>query len=172
MRCFGVAPEAPNAIMCELTALAPAEVPATTTPRSRAAAMALPSAVPSTTRDSRSWFPPVRKIPVAESTSAAASGSFASCRVSGRRPDTRPMPMPRNSIAYSSVACSPRLEAVLTTTTWAWGPPDRRQNRWRMTLSLSLSSAPPMIITGPIRSTRPRRAREDPFDDPSMSDRV
>ena len=33
MRCFGVAPEAPNAIMCSAMALAPAEVPATAAPR-------------------------------------------------------------------------------------------------------------------------------------------
>src|SRR5205809_78433 len=46
MRCLGVAPELPKAIMWVATALAPADVPATTTPRPWASRTAAPSLVP------------------------------------------------------------------------------------------------------------------------------
>ena len=74
IRCFGVAPDAPNAIMCVATALAPADVPAITAPRSCASISARPSRVPPTTDDSRSWLPPVRNTPVASSSTSAACG--------------------------------------------------------------------------------------------------
>src|SRR5947207_3836990 len=41
------------------------------------------------------------------------------------------------------------LEAVLMTTTWPSGPPASLTNRLRRTFSFSLSSAPPMTMTGP-----------------------
>ena len=46
MRCFGVAPDAPKATMCEDIALAPAEVPPMTAPRRCASRSASPSFVP------------------------------------------------------------------------------------------------------------------------------
>ena len=65
MRCLGVAPEAPNAIMCEDTALAPADVPATTAPSRNRSITAAARRVPPSIDDSRSWLPPVMKMPVA-----------------------------------------------------------------------------------------------------------
>ena len=81
MRCLGVAPDAPNAIMWLDTALAPAEVPATTAPAANRALIASASRVPPIVDDSRSWLPPVRKIPVALRTSAAECSSFACVRM-------------------------------------------------------------------------------------------
>ena len=46
--------------MWVVTALAPADVPATTAPRACAWRTAEPTAVPPTTDESLSWFPPVR----------------------------------------------------------------------------------------------------------------
>ena len=63
MRCFGVAPDAPNAIMWLDIALAPALVPATTAPWRNWSSTASASRVPPIVDDSRSWLPPVRKMP-------------------------------------------------------------------------------------------------------------
>ena len=90
--------------MCEAIALAPADVPANTAPRSCARKSASPSRVPATTDARRDWFPPVRYTPVAPCRVAADGGSSASSRSSGRRPVTVPMPSPRKSSRYISVA--------------------------------------------------------------------
>ena len=60
MRFFGVEPDRPNATMCDAMALAPADVPASTAPRSCARNSASPRRVPATTDARRDWFPPVR----------------------------------------------------------------------------------------------------------------
>src|SRR5215211_4673846 len=56
--------------------------------------------------------------------------------------------MPRKSALYRSPASS-MDEAVGTMATRASGPPARLTNAERISLSRSLSSAPPMAITGP-----------------------
>ena len=88
--------------------LAPAEVPATTAPRSCAATIASPNGVPQTIADSLSWLPPVMKIPVALSE-----------RVHQRRGRGRPRGSPaapapprrrracRNSASYTSTTSAP-----------------------------------------------------------------
>ena len=63
IRCLGVAPEAPNAIMCDEMALAPAEVPATTAPAMKRAMIASARRVPPSIDERRSWLPPVMKMP-------------------------------------------------------------------------------------------------------------
>src|SRR2546428_7658986 len=50
---------------------------------------------------------------------------------------------------YRSVAALPSEEAVLMTAMCAWAPPASWTKRDRMTRSPSLSSAPPITITGP-----------------------
>ena len=65
IRCLGVAPDAPNAIMWLLSADAPADVPATTAPCGTGRGSHRPGAVPPIVELSRSWLPPVRKMPVA-----------------------------------------------------------------------------------------------------------
>ena len=97
MRCLGVAPDAPNDIMCSAMALAPADVPATAAPRRCAARMARAILVPETMEASRSWFPPVRKTPVAPFSDAASFALLASRRVSGRNPTTFVAPRRRNT---------------------------------------------------------------------------
>ena len=81
IRCLGVAPEAPNAIMCDETADAPAEVPATTAPAWNRVEIASASRVPPIVELSRSWLPPVRKTPLASRIARAACSSFACVRV-------------------------------------------------------------------------------------------
>ena len=77
MRCFGVAPDAPNAIMWLDSALAPALVPATTAPWRNWSSTASARRVPPIVDDSRSWLPPVRKMPVAVRMAWAAFSSLA-----------------------------------------------------------------------------------------------
>ena len=81
IRCFGVAPDAPNAIMCDDTADAPADVPATTEPAWKRVMIASASRVPPIIDDSRSWLPPVMNTPVASRTWRAMCSSFAWVRV-------------------------------------------------------------------------------------------
>ena len=81
IRTLGVAPDAPNAIMCELIALAPADVPATTAPCRNRSVMTSASRVPPMVDDSRSWLPPVRNTPVASRIACATASSFACGRV-------------------------------------------------------------------------------------------
>jgi hypothetical protein len=72
---------------------------------------------PGDDRGETELLPPVRKTAVASLRVAAAPGSSASDRSSGRRPVTRPMPRSPNSSRYRSVATSPSDEAVAMTTT-------------------------------------------------------
>ena len=81
IRCFGVAPDAPNAIMWLLIAEAPALVPATTAPCRKRSRIASASRVPPIVEESRSWLPPVMKIPVASPTTWTAASSLACGRV-------------------------------------------------------------------------------------------
>ena len=76
-----MAPEAPNAIMCDETALAPADVPATTAPAWNRVVMASASRVPPIVELSRSWLPPVRNTPLASRMARAACSSLACERV-------------------------------------------------------------------------------------------
>jgi hypothetical protein len=84
------------------------------------------------TLDSRSWLPPVMKMPVASSTASISRGSFASSRTRGRMPRTSPTPICRNTERYSSVASSPRDEAVEMTATRASLPPANEMKRARI----------------------------------------
>ena len=81
IRCLGVAPEAPNAIMWDETADAPADVPATTAPAWNRVEMASASRVPPIVEDRRSWLPPVRNTPLASRIVRAACSSLACVRV-------------------------------------------------------------------------------------------
>ncbi len=83
--------------------LAPAEVPPTVTPRSRASTIACPNTVPAITVESLSWLPPVMKMPVARSRSATSAGSEAWARSSGRTPYTSAAPSRWKSAAYTSI---------------------------------------------------------------------
>ena len=60
-----------------------------------------------------------------------------------------PEPSPGTAPGTCSVARSPSEEAVEMTTTRPSGPPANFANRDRIALSRSLSSAPPITITGP-----------------------
>src|SRR5262245_12790016 len=91
------------------------------------------------------------KTPVASSTIFTRSGLWASSRLSGRHAVTSPAPRRRNRASYTSTISSPRLDAVGITTTRASGPPHAATKSLRMVRFLSLSSAPPMIISGPGR---------------------
>ncbi|MCZ7686484.1 MAG: hypothetical protein M5U28_50115 [Sandaracinaceae bacterium] len=77
----GVAPSLPCAIMCSERMAAPAEVPPTHTPRALRRRIDLATGVPPSTVEMRSWFPPVRKTPVARSSASSQSTRCASSRV-------------------------------------------------------------------------------------------
>ena len=94
MRCFGVPPEAPNAIMWLDIAEAPAEVPATTAPARKRSSTASARSVPPTVDDRRSWLPPVRKMPVASSSWRTYAGSLACERDIAWSGRTVPIPSP------------------------------------------------------------------------------
>src|SRR5574338_331938 len=151
MRCLGVAPLVPKATMWVLRAEAPADVPATMAPRRWRSAKARPSGVPPITLESRSWLPPVMKMPVASSTASRIPGSDASSRLSGRRPRTSVTPREWNRWRYRSVASSPSEEAVEMTAMRASAPPASVTNRVRICRCRSLSSAPPMTSRCPAR---------------------
>src|SRR4051812_39409500 len=161
IRCLGVVPPVPNATMWEDWMLAPADVPATTAPRSCARRTASPTGVPQMTAESLSWFPPVMKTPLASSMTLTRSGSWASSRVSGRQAVTSPAPSRRNRASYTSTTSSARLEAVGITTTRASAPPEATTKSPRIVGLRSLSSAPPMIISGPGRDPDGESGRAD-----------
>ena len=129
--------------------LAPAEVPAITAPRARAAWIASPNGVPLTTADSLSWLPPVMKIPVTSASRSTYAGSWASSRLSGRTETTSAAPSLRKSASYTSTISGPSDDAVAITAIRALGPPLASTKWLRTERRRSLSSAPPMIMSGP-----------------------
>ncbi len=175
IRCLGVAPDAPKAIMWLEMALAPADVPATTAPASNRAAIASASRVPPMVELSRSWLPPVRKMPLASRTIRAACSSFAWVRVTAWSGRTPAAPSSVNTARYRSPASGPIDDAVLITAICALLPPASATNRPRMTLSRTLSSAPPMMMTVPcamvggVYRRRRARTRAGPGRGPSPS---
>ncbi len=133
--------------------LAPAEVPATTAPRWWAATMASPTGVPLTTAESLSWLPPVMKMPVAPSRRSTSSGECASSRDSGLTWSTSAAPRVRNRASYTPITSPPMEEAVGMTAMRASAPPLRLTKSRRIARLRSLSSAPPMIMRGPVGMT-------------------
>jgi hypothetical protein len=133
--------------------LAPADVPATTTPRSCAARMASDSGVPERIAESLSWLPPVMKMPVASPSRFTSSSSWASSRVSGRTATTSAAPSLRNRASYTPTTSGPREDAVGITAIRASDPPLAATNSVRIERLRSLSSAPPMIMRGPLGMT-------------------
>ncbi len=133
--------------------LAPAEVPAMTMPCWWASTMASANGVPQITEDSFSWLPPVMKTPVALPISAIRSGSCASSRLSGRTETTSAAPSLRNSASYTSTTSGPSEDAVAITAIRACSPPLAATNSVRIVRLRSLSSAPPMIMSGPVGMT-------------------
>ena len=73
---------------------APADVPATTAPARNRSMTASASSVPPIVDDSRSWLPPVRKMPVASRSGRTRASSFACERVIAWSGRTVPMPSP------------------------------------------------------------------------------
>ncbi len=90
-------PSSPAAIMCSQRMLAPALVPPTVTPLALRERMSFATAVPPRSVVSRSWFPPVKKMPLASSIRSSRPGSRQSRRVSKSMTVTRAAPMSRNS---------------------------------------------------------------------------
>ena len=107
MRCLGVAPDAPNAIMWLDIADAPADVPATTAPCWKRSRIASARSVPPIVDDSRSWLPPVRKTPVASRTAITAVSSLACGRVTAWSGRTRLTPSSPKTARYRSPASRP-----------------------------------------------------------------
>ena len=144
MRFLGVEPDRPNATMCEAMALAPADVPASTAPRSCARNERVAEARPGHHRGQPRLVPAgevdARWRPAAP---RPTTGSSASSRSSGRSPVTVPMPSSRNSSRYISVASSPSEEAVEMTTTCPSGPPGelREPRQDRLVAELVLGAA-------------------------------
>src|SRR5687768_7739829 len=171
MRCLGVAPDAPNAIMWLESALAPALVPATTAPWRNWSSTASARRVPPIVDDSRSWLPPVRKMPLALRMARAAFSSLAWARVTAWivRPLVTPS-SPRTCL-YRAPASTPIDGAVEITTTFASRPPASVAKRLRMTRSRTLSSAPPMMMTDP-SVTAGRTPLRDSGKDTRRADRA
>ena len=134
--------------------LAPAEVPATTAPALVGRDDRVAERRAADDRDSLSWLPPVMKTPVALSSAATSAGSWASSR--RLRPDRDHLggAQPRNSASYTSTTSSPSEDAVGITAIRASGPPLAATNSLRIVRRRSLSSAPPMIMRGPLRHER------------------
>ena len=85
-------PSSPNAIMCSLRMLAPALVPPTVTPWALRTRMSFATGVPPSSVVSRSWLPPVKKMPLASSMRRRRPGSWQSRRVSKSMTVTRAAP--------------------------------------------------------------------------------
>ena len=92
-------PSSPNAIMCSLRMLAPALVPPTVTPLALRRRMSLATGVPPSSVVSRSWLPPVKKMPLASSSRCRRPGSWQSRRVSKSITVTRAAPSSRNRLS-------------------------------------------------------------------------
>ena len=97
IRCLGVAPPDPKAIMCSARMLAPAEVPPTTAPRWYAARIAAPNGVPVMKELSLSWLPPVMNTASTSASGPTRSGSAASARLCGRSAITSRRPSAVNT---------------------------------------------------------------------------
>ncbi len=82
-------PSSPKAIMCSLRMLAPALVPPTVTPRALRTRISFATGVPPSRVVSRSWLPPVKKMPLASSRRCSRPGSWQSRRVSKSMTVTR-----------------------------------------------------------------------------------
>ena len=153
--CRGVAPGCPKAIMCEASALAPADVPAIAAPRSWARCRALvqpraghdrgqPQLVAPGEEDRR-W----RRSGAGRPRACRPRARSCGCRpVDARRPRARGR-APRRGCSASS----PISDAVAITATLASAPPASRTNRFRICRPRSLSSAPPISMIGPAPPT-------------------
>ena len=106
--------------------------------------------MPHTIAESFSWLPPVMNTPDDASMAATRSGSWASSRVSGATETTSPAPSRRKRASYTSETAGPSEEAVGITAIRARSPPAAATNSFKMVRRRSLSSAPPMIIRGPM----------------------
>src|SRR5579859_424366 len=129
-------------------AVAPALVPAMTSPASRRAASCSLIFDP-TSVWSLAWSPPLRNTPVAPSSAAAAAAPSASDRPPIASSLTCRTPSFRNTRSYSASTDAGLPVAVVITTTRAFAPPHSSVNRSRTPDPQHLSSAPPMISRRP-----------------------
>jgi len=83
--------------MCSERMLAPALVPPTVTPCALRRRMSFATAVPPSSVVSRSWLPPVKKMPLAASMRLRRPCSWQSRRVSKSMTVTRAAPMSENT---------------------------------------------------------------------------
>jgi hypothetical protein len=79
--------------------LAPALVPPTVAPAALRRRIIVATGVPPRRVVSRSWLPPVKKMPVASSSRLSRFASWQSRRVSKSITDTRAAPSSRNSVS-------------------------------------------------------------------------
>ena len=137
----GDPPSRPNAIMCSQRKAAPADVPAMCAPSAFRRRSAFAIEVPPMVVLSRSWLPPVRKIPSAWSRIPSSSGSSASSR-----------PWIGSACACATPSCWKMVSyrAPVSLCSDAVGMmamrhplPHREANRRRMVTSPIFSSAPP-----------------------------
>ncbi len=137
--CRGVAPGWPNAIMCEASALAPAEVPRSP-PRGRErGASPWCSRVPAIDRRQPQLIPAGEEDGrgLAQLRGRRSSVGLAALLRMQRRSRSRRRARGRGA-SYSESTCSPISDAVATTTMLASAPPARRANRLRMLLAPQL----------------------------------
>ena len=118
----------PNATMWDDWMLAPAEVPATTAPRSWAAHDGVAERGAADDGGQLELVAPVMKTPVAVVEQRDQAGSWASSRLSGRTATTSPAPSRRKSASYTSTTSGPSEEAVGITAIRASAPPLRVTN--------------------------------------------
>lgn len=92
---IAVEPSSPKAIMCSERMEAPALVPPTVTPWALRSRISLATGVPPSSVVSRSWFPPVKKMPEASRRRSRRPASWQSRRVSKSMTSTRRAPRSR-----------------------------------------------------------------------------
>ena len=149
IRCFGVAPEAPNAIMWLHIAEAPARRAGHHGPVPEPLEHRVGQPRAADVEASLSWLPPVRKTPVASRSASGERGSSLACgRVVAWSGRTVLTPRSREDLAVPLA----RLESRGSTRSRSRrsSRPGRRRGstkRLRMTRSRILSSAPPMMMT-------------------------
>src|SRR5215472_17016994 len=134
--------------MVRPSAVAPALVPAITSPAARRSASCSLIRDP-TSVWSLAWSPPTRNTPLALSSAAAAAGLSASARPLIASSLMCRMPSLVNTCSYSASTASGVPVAVVITTTRALVPPHSWANRSRTPEPQHLSSAPPMISRRP-----------------------